>query len=143
MIEAGRSSVWIPAFAGMTVGKGAEVERQPCVYILASGRHGTLYIGVTSNLLARLQQHREGLIKGFTSRYGVTRLVHFEMADTMEAAIGREKALKKWNRDWKLNLIESGNPGWDDLAVGLGFAPIVTAEVMDSRLRGNDGGLGG
>jgi putative endonuclease len=119
------------------------MERQPCVYILASGRHGTLYIGVTSNLLARLQQHREGTIKGFTSRYGVTRLVHFEMADTMEAAIGREKALKKWNRDWKLNLIEAANPDWDDLAVGLGFAPIAAAEIMDSRLRGNDGGYSG
>ncbi len=117
------------------------MERQPCVYILASGKHGTLYIGVTSNLLGRLQQHREGLIKGFTSRYGVMRLVRYEMAETMEAAIGREKALKKWNRDWKLNLIEGANPGWDDLAVGLGFPPLRTGEIMDSRLRGNDGGL--
>ena len=66
------------------------MDRQPCVYILASGKHGTLYIGVTSNLLGRLQQHREGLIKGFTSRYDVVRLVHYEMADTMDAAIARE-----------------------------------------------------
>lgn len=100
------------------------MERQPCVYILASGRHGTLYIGVTSNLMARLVQHRDGLIEGFTSRYGVARLVWFQMADTMEAAIRREKQLKKWNRDWKLRLIEETNPNWVDLAVGLGFDPI-------------------
>jgi putative endonuclease len=97
---------------------------QPCVYILASGRHGTLYIGVTSNLLGRIHQHREGLIKGFTSRYGIYRLVHYEIADTMEAAITREKQLKKWNRDWKLRLIEEGNLDWDDLAIGLGFPPL-------------------
>ena len=100
------------------------MEKQPCIYILASGRHGTLYIGVTSNLIGRLQQHRDGLIEGFTSRYGVTRLVHFEMADTMEVAIGREKQLKKWNRDWKIALIERENSGWEDLAIGLGFEPV-------------------
>ena len=105
---------------------------QPCVYILASGRHGTLYIGVTSNLLDRIHQHREGLIKGFTSRYGIHRLVHYEMAETMEAAITREKQLKKWNRDWKLRLIEATNLDWDDLAIGLGFAPL-----RHSRERGN------
>ena len=98
--------------------------KQPCVYILASGKHGTLYVGVTSNLLGRLQQHRQGLIQGFTSRYGVTRLVHFEMADTMEAAMVREKQLKKWNRDWKANLIERDNPDWSDLAIGLGLEPM-------------------
>lgn len=115
--------------------------KQPCVYIMASGKCGTLYIGVTSNLLGRLHQHREGLIKGFTSRYGVTRLVYYELADTMEAAIGREKTLKKWRRDWKLNLIEGVNPAWDDLALGLGFAPARVGENMVSRLRGNDGVL--
>ncbi|MGP7796684.1 GIY-YIG nuclease family protein [Sphingomonas sp. CLY1604] len=99
------------------------MERQPCVYILASGRHGTLYVGVTSNLIGRLIQHREGLIPGFTSRYGIHRLVWYDVADTMEAAIRREKQLKKWNRDWKLRLIEDANPGWDDLATGLGLAP--------------------
>ena len=115
-------------------------ERQPCVYILASGKYGTLYIGVTSDLAGRLHQHREGLIKGFTSRYGVTCLVHFEMSDDMATAIAREKQLKKWNRDWKLNLIESANPGWVDLADGLGLAGNPDAiEFMDSRLRGNDG----
>ena len=100
-------------------------ERRPCVYILASGRHGTLYIGVTSDLLGRLVQHREGLIKGFTSRYGVVHLVWFQMADTMEAAITREKQMKKWNRDWKTRLIEETNPEWDDLAIGLGLPPVA------------------
>ena len=133
------------------------MERQPCIYMLASGRHGTLYIGVTSDLIARLHQHREGLIKGFTSRYGVHRLMWFEVADTMEAAIAREKQLKKWNRDWKLRLIEQDNPEWSDLAIGLGFAPkpsvsfprgrgtrggrehMAGSAKMDPRLRGDDG----
>ena len=102
-------------------------ERQPCVYMLASRRHGTLYIGVTSDLFARLVQHREGLIPGFTCRYGVTRLVWYEMADVMEAAVAREKQLKKWNRDWKLRLIEENNPEWEDLAIGLGLSPLPHA----------------
>ena len=117
------------------------VAKQPCVYILASRRHGTLYIGVTSDLATRIHQHREGLIKGFTSRYGVAKLVWFEMHDTMNAAIMREKRIKKWNRDWKLNLIERANPGWDDLAIGFGFEPIASAKIMDSRLCGNDEGM--
>ena len=96
-------------------------ERQPCVYILASGKHGTLYIGVTSDLASRLHQHLEGLIDGFTSRYGVTRLVYFEMTDDMPTAIAREKQLKKWRRGWKIGLIEESNPDWSDLSIGLGF----------------------
>lgn len=100
------------------------MERQPCVYILASRRHGTLYTGVTSNLLSRLIQHREGLIPGFTSRYGVHQLVWYDVADTIEAAIHREKQLKAWRRDWKLRLIEEHNPLWDDLAAGLGLPPV-------------------
>ena len=84
-------------------------ERQPCVYILASGKHGTPYVGVTSDLGARVYQHREGLIEGFTSRYGVTRLVHFEMSNDMLTAIAREKQLKKWRRAWKIRLIEEHN----------------------------------
>ena len=96
-------------------------ERQPCVYILASGHHGTLYIGVTSNLMARLHQHRTSAVDGFTSRYHVHRLVHYQMADTMEGAVIREKQLKTWRRDWKINLIEGENPFWEDLAIGLGF----------------------
>lgn len=94
---------------------------QPCIYILASRRHGTLYIGVTSDLLARVVQHREGLIAGFTRRYGVKRLVHYEAFGTMEAAIVREKQLKEWRRAWKIELIEARNEHWDDLAVGLGL----------------------
>lgn len=97
---------------------------QPCVYALASQRNGTLYIGVTSDLLARLHQHREGLIEGFSKRHGVHRLVLFEQHATMDAAITREKRLKKWNRAWKLRLIEDNNPQWRDLAIDLGFAPL-------------------
>jgi putative endonuclease len=78
---------------------------------------------VTSDLLGRVHKHRERLIKGFTSRYGITRLVHFELFGDMMSAITREKQLKKWRRDWKANLIEASNPGWDDLADGLGFGP--------------------
>jgi len=101
------------------------VNRQPAVYIMASGKHGTLYIGVTSDLLGRVYQHRESLIKGFTKRYGVSRLVHYECFDDMVMAITREKQLKKWRRDWKLNLIEASNPGWVDLAEGLGLGPAI------------------
>ena len=99
-------------------------ERNPCVYILANGHHGALYIGVTSDLMKRLWQHREGVIGGFTSRYAVHRLVHFEMLGDMERAIAREKQLKNWRREWKINLINGANPEWRDLAVGLGFEPL-------------------
>jgi putative endonuclease len=99
-------------------------ERQPCVYILASYARGTLYIGVTSNLIRRLWQHREHARPGFTADYGVHLLVHFEMFADMERAIGREKQLKRWHRGWKLNLIEEANPHWADLAVGLGLPPV-------------------
>ena len=100
------------------------MDRQPCVYILASAPRGTLYIGVTSNLVARLHQHRTNAVPGFTSRYGVHRLVRFELLDDMPNAIAREKQLKRWHRDWKLNLIERDNPQWTDLAVGLGLPPL-------------------
>ena len=100
------------------------MRKQPCTYILASGRLGTLYIGVTSDLVARLYQHRSGAVPGFTSRYGVMQLVRFELFDDMTAAIAREKQLKRWHRDWKINLIESDNPDWHDLALGLGFDPL-------------------
>ena len=106
-------------------------ERQPCVYILASKPYGTLYLGVTSNLIPRLWQHREGITGGFASRYKVHRLVRYEMFDDMERAISREKQLKRWHRQWKINLIESENPHWVDLAVGLGFGPLAQREVMD------------
>ena len=100
-------------------------ERAPCVYILASDRTGTLYIGVTSNLPGRIHQHRCGITKGFVARYGVLTLVHLEMCDDMPSAIAREKQLKRWHREWKLNLIEQDNPDWHDLAVSvLGFPPL-------------------
>ena len=85
------------------------------VYILASRRNGTMYIGVTGNLAQRVWQHREGIIDGFTKRYGVTMLVYAEAFTEVTEAIAREKALKKWRRGWKLQLIESGNPEWQDL----------------------------
>jgi putative endonuclease len=100
-------------------------ERNPCVYLLSNGYYGAIYIGVTSNLLQRLVQHREGLLPGFTSRYKVHRLVHFEMFGEMEPAILREKELKNWHRQWKINLINAENPEWRDLAVGLGLPPLV------------------
>ena len=89
--------------------------KQPAVYILATGKRGTLYIGVTGNLVARTWQHREHLIEGFTKRYGVTKLVWYELHGTMDTAILREKQLKKWNREWKLRLVQEFNPEWRDL----------------------------
>jgi putative endonuclease len=100
------------------------MDRQPCVYILASQPRGTLYIGVTSDLPGRLYQHRTRATRGFTSRYGVLRLVHFEPFDDMYTAISREKQLKRWHRQWKINLIEESNPNWRDLAITLGFDPL-------------------
>ena len=98
---------------------------QPAVYLLASKRNGTLYVGVTSNLLARIHQHRQGLVRGFTQEYGVRLLVWFGQHATMESAIMREKRIKKWNRAWKLDLIESTNANWRDLAEDFGFAPLI------------------
>ena len=89
--------------------------KQPAVYILATGKRGTLYIGVTSNLLARTWQHREHMIDGFTKRYNVTLLVWYELHGTMDTVILREKQLKKWNREWKLRLVQESNPDWRDL----------------------------
>ena len=89
--------------------------KAPAVYILASQRNGTLYIGVTSDLIKRIWQHREGVVEGFTEQYEVKTLVWYEQHETMESAISREKQLKKWNRDWKLRLIEKQNPQWRDL----------------------------
>jgi putative endonuclease len=100
------------------------MQRQPCVYVLASSKHGTLYVGATSDLLRRIWQHREKYFDGFAAGNNVARLVWFERHETMEAAFLREKRLKKWNRDWKIRLIEEGNPDWIDLAPGLGFEPL-------------------
>ncbi len=91
------------------------MEKQACVYILASKRNGTLYIGVTSDLIKRIYEHRNDLVDGFTKRYRVHALVYFEVHGDMAAAIEREKQVKKWNRSWKLELIEKRNPDWRDL----------------------------
>ena len=106
-------------------------ERNPCVYILTSQPRGTLYIGVTSNLEARLWQHREAVTPGFTRRHQIKRLVWFEMHGDMLTAIAREKQLKNWHRPWKVNLIEATNPHWGDLAVGLGFPPFPPRKPRD------------
>lgn len=91
------------------------MDKLPCVYLLASERNGTLYVGVTSSLIKRVWEHKNHVVEGFTKRYGVDRLVWYEVHETMESAIGREKAIKEWKRAWKLRLIEERNPNWDDL----------------------------
>jgi putative endonuclease len=91
------------------------LNKQPAVYILASKRNGTLYIGVTSDLVKRIWEHKNDLAEGFTKKYGVHQLVWYELHEDMAAAIQREKSLKEWKRAWKLNLIEKGNPHWEDL----------------------------
>ena len=130
--------------------------KSPAVYMLASSRNGTLYIGVTSDLIKRVWQHREELTEGFTKQYGVKKLVWYEQHETMESVIAREKAMKKWLRKWKLDAIEKANPDWNDLwSQIIGGAPdpaapsqpVVLANAgtqndaceLDSRFRGNDG----
>ena len=104
---------------------------QPCTYILASHRNGTLYIGVTSDLVQRMWQHRNGVTDGFVGRHRAYRLVHFELCGTMALAIAREKQLKNWHRPWKINLIEEVNPEWRDLSFEVGAGPIHRA--MDAE----------
>jgi putative endonuclease len=91
------------------------MERHPAIYILTNRRGGTLYIGVTSNLLARVWQHRHDRVEGFTRRYRLHRLVYFESFSCMYDAISREKQIKAWRRSWKIELIEKRNPEWRDL----------------------------
>lgn len=140
--------------------------KAPAVYMLASERNGTLYIGVTSDLIQRVWQHKEGLAEGFTKKYGVKMLVWYEQHETMESAISKEKAMKKWLREWKLKTVEQTNPDWRDLWSEItGAAPqtVVSAphvipanagiqsienaldssDPLDSRIRGNDGTLSG
>ena len=93
--------------------------RQFYVSILASRKHGTLYIGITNDLIRRVHEHKLKLVRGFSARYGVSKLVYFEVFDDPTSAIAREKQLKKWHRDWKIELIESQNPGWVDLSATL------------------------
>ena len=99
-------------------------EFQPTVYLLASRKNGALYTGVTSDLIKRVHEHREGVVPGFTKKHGIKRLVWFGQHSTMEHAITREKRIKKWLRRWKLELIEKDNLGWRDLAEDLGFPPL-------------------
>jgi putative endonuclease len=91
--------------------------KQYHVYILASERNGTLYIGVTSDIAKRIHEHKNGMVSGFTSKYGVYKLVYFESTENVMSAITREKNLKKWKREWKLRLIEENNPLWKDLSL--------------------------
>ena len=100
------------------------MRREPFVYILASQKHGTLYIGVTSDLPGRLYQHRTGATPGFASKYKAYRPVYFEQFADMDSAIAREKQLKGWRRAWKIALIEKDNPDWEDKAIELGFEPL-------------------
>ena len=86
-----------------------------CVYLLASGRNGTLYVGVTNDLVRRVWQHREHVVPGFTKRYNVTKLMWFEQNSWIEAAITREKQITAWKREWKIDLFRDTNPNWDDL----------------------------
>ena len=89
--------------------------KAPCVYVLANKPNGTLYIGVTSNLVQRVWQHKNDLVEGFTKRYGIHRLAWYEAHENMESAITREKMLKRWKRAWKIRLIQEANPKWSDL----------------------------
>ena len=104
------------ARAGPGLRRGDDVAmKQPCVYLLASRRNGTLFVGVTSDLVKRIWEHRNHVVDGFTKKYGVDKLVWYEPHDSMESAIRREKAIKEWKRAWKLDLIEKANPEWVDL----------------------------
>ncbi len=93
--------------------------KQYYVYVLASKCYGTLYIGVTSNLIKRVYEHKNNLVEGFTRKYDVHNLVYYEVTESAESAIRKEKQLKKWKREWKIRLIEKGNPGWKDLSLEL------------------------
>jgi len=105
------------------------MERYPCVYILARSSHGTLYTGVTSNLVQRIYQHREGTFEGYTKDYEIKRLVWFEHHEAMGTAIVREKRIKRWLRSWKYELIIAMNPTWRDLAEGFGFDPLPSGRT--------------
>ena len=91
------------------------MNKQPCVYILSNQKNGTLYVGVSSNLIQRIYQHKQKLVDGFSKKYGLDLLVWYEQHESMYEAIKKEKALKKWNREWKIRLIEEENPQWLDL----------------------------
>jgi putative endonuclease len=127
------ASTFLPFYAAKQVAPRIEsgvtgngqMERNPAVYIVASGFHGTIHTGVTSNLIQRIHQHREGTFGGFTAHYRCRRLVWFEMQGDMEHAIRREKQIKNWLRAWKVALIEDGNSTWRDLAEDFGFESLI------------------
>jgi putative endonuclease len=116
------------------------VFRQPCAYLLARAYHSTFYTGVTSDLVHRLHQHRQGLTPGITTKYRIKRLVWFEMHETMEAAIVREKQIKRWRRQWKYDLINELDPGWRDLAEDFGFDALPLGQERRTRARGRGDG---
>ena len=124
---------------GFCLVRTMDFDWQPCVYLLARASHGTLYTGVTSNLLGRVYQHREDSVRGFTKMYGIKRLVWFEVHETMEQAIVREKRIKRWPRAWKYDLIHSINPTWRDLAEDFGF-PRLPLKGRRIPAQGRDDG---
>ncbi len=95
------------------------MEKQPAIYMLTNRRDGVLYIGVTSNLLKRIWEHKNNIVDGFSKRYNAHKLVWYELHPTMDSAIVREKRLKNWKREWKISLIEQTNPQWNDLYDGI------------------------
>ncbi|MFM7446594.1 MAG: GIY-YIG nuclease family protein, partial [Tabrizicola sp.] len=112
------------------------------VYLMASRWNGTLYCGVTNNLLRRVVEHRDGAAEGFTAKYGVSRLIWFEQHSDINEAVLREKRINKWNREWKVRLIEERNPDWRDLAVDLGLEPVPGPGVIPAQA-GIQSGAGG
>ncbi len=129
----------IPAEAGIHILDFMPGVKCGYVYMLASKPNGTLYTGVTSNLIRRVSEHREGIVDGFTNRYGIHRLVYFERFESIVSAISREKQIKKWRRAWKVELIHTYNPGWKDLygrlvgEEGDGFPPRIEYGAGSSR----------
>jgi putative endonuclease len=137
LLELSPVSRWVPASAGMTDLSWSRAnhnfmreEKVPAVYILASKIYGTLYIGVTSDLCSRISAHKEKLIPDFTKKYNVDRLVYVEFHNSMDEAIAREKQLKEWKRDWKIQLIEKDNPQWIDLYAELCGRYALPGEEM-------------
>jgi len=130
--KAGDDNVWVSRYrfaAGWRATLFMRQEKIFFVYILSSKPWGTLYIGVTSDLQARIYQHKNGLYEGFTKKYGVKTLVYFEQFGDPLSAIHREKRMKKWPRTWKINLIRTGNPNWADLAAGWYPPDMTTADI--------------
>jgi len=108
---------------------------QPCIYILARASHSTLYTGVTTRLISRIQQHRDDAMRGFSQRYDIKRLVWYEVHETMESAIVREKRIKRWARAWKYDLIHRENWTWRDLAEDFGFEPLSLGRQIPAQGR--------